>query len=70
MQWMPPGSIPVLPGVYRVQVPVPVSSNGGSDSQMFARWTGEYWTSWAVTAEKAARCIWRGPTAGYLWAAL
>jgi hypothetical protein len=71
MEWHNSRSIPPRPGVYRVQVPVPAwGMERRSIDERFALWTGDYWTCWAVTAEKAAGLRFRGPSAGYLWARL
>jgi hypothetical protein len=71
MQWHSSRSVPPAPGVYRVQVPQPAwGKERRSVEEHFARWTGAYWTCWALTARKAEILEFRGPTAGYLWAHL
>jgi hypothetical protein len=71
MEWHSSRSIPSSPGVYRVQVPQPAwGYERASVEERFARWTGVYWTCWAVSVEKAAMLQFHGPSAGYLWAEL
>jgi hypothetical protein len=69
MQWRDPRSIPLQPGVYRVQVPFPYLPERATHMEpRWARWTGSYWTCWAVERNVAAYCEFRGPSAGYMWA--
>jgi len=49
---------PPRPGVYPVRV---------DGAQRWARWTGDYWCNWGPDADRAARCEWRGPAAGFDW---
>jgi hypothetical protein len=70
MQWQSPYTKPPKPGIYRVQVPAPAADNADALEERFARWTGDYWTSWAPDERRAAMCHWRGPSAGYLWASI
>jgi len=69
MQWHHSRSIPTVAGAYRVQVPQPAwGPERYSVEERWARWTGVFWTCWAMTKEKAERLEIRGPSAGYLWA--
>jgi hypothetical protein len=69
MQWHGPQSLPLYPGVYRVQVPYPYLPERASKiEERFARWTGEYWTCWGPSRERVSYCEIRGPSAGYMWA--
>jgi hypothetical protein len=60
---------PPEPGVYPV-LALAVDHKAGESVwiERFAKWTGEYWTAWADTPERAARCSWAcGPLGGYRW---
>ncbi len=71
MQWHSSSTLPPRPAVYPVQVPVPAMRPDGVEpigiEQHWARWTGQYWTCWALTPEKARMLEIPGPSAGYLW---
>lgn len=60
---------PARPGVYAVEVLMrdPVTHEPIGTVQRWARWTGLWWTCWAMTPEGASRCEWRGPLGGYPW---
>jgi hypothetical protein len=58
--WREPPSTPSVEGVYLVLA---------QQEQRYARWTGKYWTHWGPSAERAAKCQWRGRKdgEGYPW---
>lgn len=58
--WFDPGIRPVQPGVYPVRVP-------NLNRAAWARWTGEFWTCWALSPERAMQCRWPGIRDGYEW---
>lgn len=67
--WSPPSVRPKRPGVYRVQVAVPAFTAAPDYvTEMFARWTGDYWTCWGPDAGRLMQVEFRGPSAGYTWA--
>jgi hypothetical protein len=58
--WIASGIAPKTAGVFEVRVPTLTGQ------KLYARWTGVYWTNWAMSAKAAARLEWRGVRA-YDW---
>jgi hypothetical protein len=51
--WFTADKQPAQPGIYEVKVPNLVP-------RAWARWTGQFWTCWALSKDKAAHLQWQG----------